>query len=127
VNLPPDPGSPGPLPPAPPPNPFEPPPVGSYAGYHGPTRYAPPTSSDAIGALVCGILSWGCFPLGFLALWLGARARRTIRESQGQLGGDQAALAGMILGGIFVGLNVLLLFVYLVLFGFGIAFGAFHK
>jgi len=72
-------------------------------------------------------MSWGCFPLGFLALWLGARARRAIRESQGQLGGDQAALAGMILGGIFVGLHVLIFFAYLALFGFGIAFGAFHK
>jgi Domain of unknown function (DUF4190) len=127
VNPPPNPGSPGPLPPAPRPNPFEPPPVGSYAGYSGPARYAPPTSSDALGALVCGILSWGCFPLGFLAIWLGARARRTIRESQGQTGGDQAALAGMILGGIFVGLHVLIFFGYLALFGFGIAFGAFHK
>ena len=122
-----DPGAPGPgpYPPAPPPNPFEPPPVGSYAA--GYPRYAPPTSSDAIGALVCGIMSWGCFPLGFLAIWLGARARRTIAESHGQTGGDQAALAGMILGGVFVGLHVLVFIAYLALFGFGIAFGAFHK
>ena len=40
---------------------------------------------------------------------------------------DYGLLAGMILGGVFVGLHVLIFFAYLALFGFGIAFGAFHK
>jgi hypothetical protein len=102
-----------PAPPAPPLSPFEPPPVGSYSaapgGYSSPS---PPASSEAIAALVCGIFAWGCFPLGFLALWLGARARRAARENPNYVGGEQLALAGMIIGGGFVALNVLILFLY---------------
>ena len=102
-------------PPVPPetPNPFEPPPVGSYGGPLGPyPAPTPPASTEAVAALVCGIFAWGCFPLGFLALWLGARARRAARVNPSYVGGEQIALAGMIIGGIFAALGVLLLILY---------------
>ena len=87
----------------PPHNPFEPPPAGSYGG---PPGGAPtvPASSEAIASLVCGVLALSCFPLGIIAFWLGVRARRAIRENPGRIGGDSLALAGMIVGAIFVGL-----------------------
>jgi hypothetical protein len=115
VNLPPS--------PEPRPNPFEPPPVASYGGgtigRHGaPT---PPASSEAVAALVCGLMAWACFPLGVLALWLGTRARRAVRENPNFVGGDQMALAGMIIGGIFVALGCLVLLLYFGLFA--VAFG----
>ncbi|MEP7051973.1 MAG: DUF4190 domain-containing protein [Pseudomonadota bacterium] len=122
-----DPGAPQPPPLAPAPparvsNPFEPPPVASYGGPPGTFRYAPPTSSEAIGALVCGLLGWACLPLGFIALWLGFRARKAIQESNGQLGGEGLALAGMILGGICggVGFVILLLYFGAIVVAFGI-------
>lgn len=106
------------------PSPFQPPPVGSYGG-HGAPSASPPATSEAIGALVCGLMAWGCFPLGFVALWLGSRARRTIRESNGQLGGDSLALAGMIIGGIFGGIGVLVVLLYVAMLVFMVGFGAF--
>ena len=83
-------------------------------------RYAAPTSSEAIAALVCGLLGWSCFPLSFIAVWLGFRARKAIRDSNGQMGGDGIALAGMIIGGITAGIAFLIMLVYL-----GIAVAAF--
>jgi hypothetical protein len=106
------------------PSPFQPPPVGSYGGQGAPSA-SPPATSDAIGALVCGLMAWGCFPLGFVALWLGSRARRAIRESNGQLGGDSLALAGMIIGGIFGGIGVLVVLLYVAMLVFMVGFGAF--
>ncbi len=122
MNQPPDPYR----PPAPyqPPSPFQPPPVGSYGGPGGMGSPTPPATSEAIGALVCGLMAWTCFPLGFLALWMGSRARKTIRESNGQLGGDSMALAGMIIGGIFGGIGVLILLIYLGMIVFMVGFGA---
>ena len=117
--LPPDPGQ--------RPNPFEPPPAGSY-GMPLPTyRAAPPASSEAVAAIVCGVLAWSCFPLGFVAIWLGARARRAARENPERVGGEQLALAGMIVGGIFGILWLLFWLAYVAFFVFAIGFGAFHK
>jgi len=61
-------------------------------------------------------------PLGFVALWLGFRARKAIQESQGQLAGEGIALAGMILGGISgaIGLLVLLLYFGAIVVAFGL-------
>ena len=110
------------------PNPFEPPPVASYTGRLSTQQGAPtpPASGEAVAALVCGMLAWACFPLGFLALWLGARARRAVRENPTYVGGDQMALAGMIMGGIFVGVGCLLLLVYVGVFALAIGFHAFR-
>jgi hypothetical protein len=87
-------------------NPFEPPPVGSYGGPMGTSPVAP-ASSEAVAALVCGILAWSCFPLGIVAIWLGVRARRAAREDPGRFGGDNLALGGIIVGGIFLALWLL--------------------
>lgn len=113
--------------PGPRPNPFEPPPVGSY-GMPVPSYSAtPPASSEAIGAIVCGVMAWTCFPLGFVAIWLGTKARRAARENPQRVGGAQLALAGMIIGGIFSALWLLFWLIYVGIFVFAFGFGAFHK
>ncbi|MEI9949574.1 MAG: DUF4190 domain-containing protein [Pseudomonadota bacterium] len=109
------------------PNPFEPPPAGSYGVPVPSYSAAPPASSEAIAAIVCGALAWTCFPLGFVAIWLGARARRAARENPERVGGQQLALAGMIVGGVFGILWLLFWLSYLAFFVFAIGFGAFHK
>ncbi len=109
-------------PPYPPPNPapppggfqqFTPPPAGSYGRPLVPVT--PQPSGEAIGALVCGLLAWSCFPLGFVAIFLGARARKLVRENPQTVGGDGMALAGMIVGGA---IAVLMLLFWLAYFGF---------
>ena len=118
---------PQPPPAGPRPNPFEPPPVGSY-GMPVPNYSAKPAaSSEAIAAIVCGLLAWTCFPMGFVAIWLGARARRAARENPERVGGAQLALAGMIIGGIFGVLWLLFWLLYAGFLLFAIGFGAFHK
>ena len=111
---------PGPMPPAPPGG-FAPPPAGSF-GY--PPPIPPQPSGEAIAALVCGIMAFtGCFPLGFVALWLGARARRAARENPGQVGGEQLALVGMIVGGAMAAIYTLVIigYVIFVVFIIGVA------
>lgn len=109
--------------PSPPPAPqqqFTPPPVGSYGGAPAPAQ----ASGEAVAALVCGIGGWFCFPLGFVAVWLGARARRAARENPGRVGGEQMALAGMIIGGVLGGLQLLLILVYVLMIVFAVGFAA---
>ena len=108
--------------PPPSPNPFEPPPVGSYGGSaSGGAPPAPPASSEAVAALVCGVLAWSCFPLGIVAIWLGVRARRAIRENPSGVGGDNLALGGMIVGGLFLTLWLLYIAMVAVMIVFSIA------
>lgn len=73
---------------------------------------------------MCGIGGWFCFPLGFVAIWLGARARRAARENPDRVGGEQMALAGMIIGGVLGGLQLLLVLAYLAFFVFAFGFAA---
>lgn len=92
--------------PQPPPGGFAPPPAGSYAQ---PAPVARPTSTEAIIALVLGVLtmSSGCFPLGFAALYFGNTARKKAL-AEGDTGTNATlALIGMILGGLFGGLWLL--------------------
>lgn len=103
-----------------PPGQFTPPPAGSYTG----TATPPQASGEAVAALVCGIGGWFCFPLGFVAVWLGARARRAARENPGRVGGEQMALAGMIIGGVMGGLQLLLALVYVGMIVFAVGFAA---
>jgi hypothetical protein len=56
----------------------------------------------------------GCFPLGFVAVWLGARARRAARENPGQVGGEQLALVGMIVGGAMAAIYTLVIIGYII-------------
>ena len=74
-----------------------------------------------MAALVCGIAAWFCFPMGFLAVFLGARARQQARDNPELAGGEQFALAGMIMGGVLGGLQALLFLIYIVIIG--VAFG----
>jgi hypothetical protein len=104
----------------PPHDPFEPPPVGSYGAAAGGAPTAP-ASSEAVAALVCGVLAWSCFPLGIVAIWLGVRARRAARENPERVGGDNLALGGMVLGGVFLGLWLLYFGSILVMIAIGIA------
>jgi Domain of unknown function (DUF4190) len=57
-----------------------------------------PSAAGAGAALALGIVGLGFWFLGPFAWWLGARARRAIRRSDGQLGGYGTATAGMVLG-----------------------------
>ncbi|MGQ0743329.1 MAG: DUF4190 domain-containing protein [Acidimicrobiales bacterium] len=74
---------------------------------------APPTSRRtnglAIASLVLGIVALtGLLPLAVVALVLGSRARRQIRESRGAEEGEGMATAGVVLGWIGVGLMILI-------------------
>jgi len=89
---------------------FTPPPAGSYAY---PQQVPPQPSGEAIAALVCGIVAIWCFPVGFIAIWLGARARRAARENPERVGGEQLALVGMWVGGVVGTLSTLLLVAYI--------------
>lgn len=100
--------------------------AGYGAGYGGaPTGYGYPvrTSGKATASLVLGIASLVLCFLGFLlgvpAIIVGMRARKEIRNSQGQVGGDGAALGGIITGvlGTLLGLVVVGLFVALFALG----------
>jgi len=101
--------------------PFTPPPIGNYQ----PVPKAPPQpSGEAIGALVCGLLAWSCFPLGYFAIWLGARARKLARENPETVGGDGMALAGMIVGGVLATAQLVFWIVYIGFFATMIGLGA---
>lgn len=88
---------------------------------------SPQPSGEAIAALVCGLMSFSCFPLGFVAIWLGARARRLARENPQTVGGETMALAGMITGGVIAVLTLLFWLAYFgffaAMFGIGLASG----
>jgi H+/Cl- antiporter ClcA len=105
-NSPPSPGL-GPVPFVPPPR-FYPPPPGSYGYAHAPQ----PTSNEAVAALVCGIGAWVCAPLAFAAIYLGVRVRRETRGNPQLKNSDQMALAGIILGAICGGIQVLMFLLY---------------
>jgi hypothetical protein len=59
---------------------------------------ARPSAPGAAAALALGIVGLGFWFLGPFAWWQGARARRVIRRSGGQLGGHSIATVGMVLG-----------------------------
>ena len=87
------------------------PPAGPpHAGYlpAPPGLEAPraPTHGSAIGALIMAIV-WLCGLGSILAVFLGLKARREIKESRGALGGDGLAMAGIVVGGGGVALSVL--------------------
>jgi Domain of unknown function (DUF4190) len=111
----PPPGLPPPGPPGygPPPGGFVPPPAGTYGFAPVPPK---PTSTEAIVALVLGIMtmSTSCFPMGFVALYFGSKARKKAAE-EGDTGTNATlALVGMIMGGIF---GVIWLLFWLLEFG----------
>lgn len=60
----------------------------------------PPTSSLSLTSLIMGIVGWVLIPIvgAIIAVITGHMAKKEIRESQGLLGGDGVATAGLILG-----------------------------
>lgn len=70
---------------------------------------APPTSGLAVASLIMGIVGWFVLPLvgGVLAVVFGHMAKREIAQSEGRLGGDGLATAGLVLGYLGVGLWLL--------------------
>jgi hypothetical protein len=88
---------------------FVPPPAGSYGQ---PARQNPPASNEAIAAIVLAAAAWMCCPLGYVAIWLGWRARRLCAENPETVGGDQLGLLAMIIGGVLAGLQTLFWLVY---------------
>lgn len=98
---------------------FTPPPAGTFGP---PPREAQP-SSEAIAALVCGLVAPSCFVLGFVALYFGAKARRMVREDPQRYGGDTFALIGMIVGGLFGVGGTLFVLAYVLMVG-GVLFTA---
>jgi hypothetical protein len=87
----------------------------------------PQPSGEAIAALVCGIMAFWCFPIGFVALWLGARARRAARENPGLVGGEQLATVGMWIGGVVGTLATLGVIAYVVFIVFIVGLAAVGK
>ena len=63
-------------------------------------RVPPPTSTLSLTSLIMGIVGWLLLPVvgAIIAVITGHMAKKEIRESQGLLGGDGMATAGLILG-----------------------------
>ncbi len=95
----------------PPPNPMNP------MGPMGmPPQQGPRSSGLAIASLVTGILSLfpGCccglfgIPLSIIALVMGIISIQQINASGGQIAGKNMAIAGTILGGVAIGIDVVM-------------------
>jgi phosphate/sulfate permease len=59
-----------------------------------------PTSSLSLTSMIMGVLGWTLVPIvgGIIAVITGHMAKKEIRQSNGLLGGDGIATAGLILG-----------------------------
>lgn len=97
--------------------------IGSGAPGPMPVLPAAPTNAWAIVSLISGIASWiGLFGVGgIVAVIAGLVARRNIRDSHGAEGGDNLALAGIIIGGLNIAFACIGLLCVLGLFGAGMA------
>jgi hypothetical protein len=74
-----------------------------------------PNDKGATTALVLGIVSIAlCTLAAPFAIFEGTKSRRRIRESNGTLGGDAMALAGLIMGWVGVGILILTVLVIVV-------------
>ena len=112
----------------PPPQPFYPP-----GGYPYPPPYVRQEAQGATASMVLGILSLvflpvGCccglgelvvIPLGVIGVVLGFSARGKVAASQGALGGDGKALAGIVTGATGAGIGIVLFVLSLLLVGLG--------
>lgn len=74
-------------------------------------------SSLAIASLVTGILGWTLVPLlgSIAAIITGHLAKKEIKESQGTIGGDSMATAGMIMGYVQLGLVIIAAIIAIIL------------
>ena len=82
---------------------------------------APPTSTLAIVSLISGIVSWFLIPFiaAVAAVITGHMAKSEIRKSNGMLGGNGMATAGLVLGYIQLGLGLCVCLVVAVMLAFG--------
>lgn len=103
-----------PMPPAPPsPDPYQ-----YYANQHG-AYIAPPDDNWAVPSLVIGVLSLVCCGvLGPIGLFMSITSRRRIKESNGYLGGEGQALAGLVCSAISTAMFVFTILFYVVAFLF---------
>ena len=64
------------------------------------TTPPPPTSSLSLTSMIMGIVGWVLLPIvgGLIAVITGHMAKKEIRQSNGLLGGDGMATAGLVLG-----------------------------
>ena len=80
-----------------------------------------PTSTLSLASLMMGILSWIFLPVvgGIIAVITGHMAKKEIRQSDGLLGGDGLATAGLVLGysNLALGLCGCLIVLFMVLVG----------
>lgn len=87
-----------------------------------------PTSTLSLTSLMMGIISWIILPVvgGIIAVITGHLAKKEIRQSDGLLGGDSLAMAGLVLGyaNILLGLcSCLIVILFPVLFAGVWSFG----
>ena len=93
------------------------PPAYPPAGY-GPPPVQPPNNGYAVAALICSIVGvLFILPVigPILGIVFGNTAKKQISQSQGREGGENLAQAGVILGWIGIGLNVLVFLFFLLL------------
>ncbi len=83
------------------------------------------TSGLAIGSLIASVVGLViCLFVGqIIGIILGHMARKEIRESGGRLGGEGLATAGIIVGWVGIGFDVLVVICYGFVFAAGIAGG----
>lgn len=92
-----------------------------------PQQHSWPTDNNAVIALVCGIAAFvtSCFPAGYVALWLGLKARKeaTARGEPGNSPNQVMALVGAIIGGIIgaIWTVVILIYIVMIVFAVGVA------
>ena len=111
------PGDPSPVPPSAAPPPPPPPPPTTTGSWAQPPYGTPATASTngfAIAAMVLGILGFVVCGVGaILALVFGYKARREIDASGGTQNGRGKAIAGIVLGWVWVGLIVVIVIIAL--------------
>jgi hypothetical protein len=88
---------------------------------YSPLPPAQTTSTLAIVSLISGIVSWFLIPFiaAVVAVITGHMAKNEIKKSNGTIGGNGMATAGMVLGYIQLGLGLCLCLVVVVMLLFG--------
>jgi len=88
---------------------------------YSPLPPALPTSTLAIISLITGIASWFLLPFiaAVAAVITGHMAKNEIKKSNGMLGGNGMATAGMVLGYVQLGLGLCLCIVVTAMLAFG--------
>ncbi|MGD0876779.1 MAG: DUF4190 domain-containing protein [Anaerolineales bacterium] len=84
-------------------------------------RPAQPTSTLAIVSLISGIVSWFLIPFvaAVVAIITGHMAKNEIHKSNGMIGGNGLATAGLVLGYIQIGLGVCVCLAVVVMLALG--------